>query len=192
VDRRQVASLDRRISTGTNPYSGEHYAENGVGGPPHPIGCRSTGGNGTQNSTACCSNSRSAACRDNRRHFRFTWCVGEGRSTRNYLCEKRDADAARSGRRTHFSVASCHYRFFGGPEDYQSPSARSQNKESHCRCPSQVEAKDYRYQANCYSRSFKGRQRHRALSAKRVWWLAQGFEFIRLRDLIQQLRRQCI
>jgi hypothetical protein len=46
------------------------------------------------------------------------------------------AGPAWSSRRTHFSFGSYHYRFSGGPEDYQSPSARSQNKESHYRCPS--------------------------------------------------------
>ena len=32
--------------------------------------------------------------------------------------------------------------------------------------------KNNRYQANYHFRAFKGRQRHRALSAERVWWLA--------------------
>jgi len=77
VGRRQVASLDRRISRAQIQVGG-HHAENGVVGPPHPIGCGSTGGNGTQNSTAYCSSGRPAPCRDNRRHFRFTWCLGEG------------------------------------------------------------------------------------------------------------------
>lgn len=110
-----------------------------------------------------------------------------------------------------FSAGSRQCRVFGAPDAEQSPTTRPQIEEGHDRRPFQVEAKagcrqgsycqdsydqdscyqDGCHQANCHCRAAKIRQRYRDLSAKRLWRLAQSFEFSRLRNLIQRIGWRC-